>query len=147
MERLSREKVNSLFENVDCVHMRVSNLDEGLAFYEKALGLKLLWRTQIACGLGMKNDITEIVISTDDVLMVDMKVERVEDALSDFIKAGGKVESGPFDIDIGKCAVVADPWGNKYCILDTTKGTYDTDTSHKVNGVSRKINRRRSAMH
>lgn len=36
------------------------------------------------------------------------------------------------DIDIGKCAVVSDRWGNRYYILDMTKGTYDTDEMSPV---------------
>lgn len=128
-----------LFENVDCVSMTVSDLDKGLEFYRDALGLKLLWRTEKSCGLGMKEGITEFVLTTDDNLMVDMKVANVESAIQLFAKAGGEVKVAPFDIDIGKCAVVADPWGNQYCILDTTKGTYDTDIDGTVSGVSQKL--------
>ena len=29
---------------------------------------------------------------------------------------------GPFDIPIGRCAVVADPWGSRLVLLDTSKG-------------------------
>lgn len=127
-----------LFEKVDCIHIQVTDLDSGLEFYQNALGLKLLWRTKGACGLGMKTGESEIVISTEDYLMVDLKVENVENALEIFVQAGGKVEDGPFDIDIGKCAVVSDLWGNKYCLLDTTNGTYDTDSEGMVEGVSKK---------
>lgn len=127
-----------LFENVDCVSMCVPDLDEGLRFYRDKLGLKLLWRTEKSCGLGMKNGVAEFVLTTDDNLMVDMKVADVEKALPIFLAAGGKVEDGPFDINIGKCAVVVDPWGNRYCILDTTKGTYDANEDGAVKGVSKK---------
>lgn len=127
-----------LFEGVDCVSMCVADLDEGLKFYQDALGLKLLWRAEKSCGLGMETGITEFVLTTDDNLMVDLKVEDVEKALPVFVEAGGVVEEGPFDIDIGKCAVVADPWGNRYCILDMTKGTYDTNADGTVSGVSKK---------
>ncbi len=134
------EKIKQpLFERIDCIHIRVSDIDSGLAFYQKSLGLKLLWRTENACGLGMKADESEIVISTEDYLAVDLKVENVEEALKIFIQAGGKVEEGPFNIDIGKCAVVSDLWGNKYCLLDTTNGTYDTNDDGVVCGVSKKV--------
>lgn len=129
---------SALFDGIDCVHMRVANLESGLDFYQNALGLKLLWRTENACGLGMNTGNTELVISGEDYIMVDIKVENVEKALAVFVKAGGKVEDGPFDIDIGKCAVVADPWGNRYCLLDMTKGTYDTTSEGVVSGVSKK---------
>ena len=71
-----------LFENIDCIHIRVADLDSGLEFYQNALGLNLLWRTKHACWLGMKTGDTEIVISKEDYLMVDVKVENVEKALT-----------------------------------------------------------------
>lgn len=128
----------NILKDVDCVHLHVANLDDGLAFYRDELGLKMLWRTDAACGLGTENGSTEIVLSTEDLTTIDMKVDNVSDALEKFVSAGGKLLDGPFDIDIGKCAVVADPWGNEYCLLDTTKGTYDTDADGVVSGVSKK---------
>ncbi|MBO2516366.1 MAG: bleomycin resistance protein [Clostridiales bacterium] len=127
-----------LFSNADCLHMYVDDLDKGIEFYGNRLGLKLLWRAGNSCGLGMPGDITEIVLSTDKLPALDMKVESVEEALPRFLAAGGKCVYGPFDIDIGRCAVVSDPWENTYCILDMTKGTYDTDREGNVTGVSKK---------
>lgn len=133
--------METIFEGIDCIHICVTDLDSGLDFYRDALGLKLLWRTKNACGLGMKTGATELVISQEDYLMVDVKVENVEKALAVFTAAGGEVKDGPFSIDIGKCAVVSDPWGNEYCILDTTNGTYDTNDDGTVSGVSKKADR------
>ncbi len=127
-----------LFDGVDCVHLRVADIDSGLAFYRDALGLKLLWRMEKVCGLGMKEGQAELVISEEDYLMVDLKVDDVEKAAELLVRAGGKIEDGPFDIEIGKCAVVVDPWGNRYCILDLTKGTFDTNSDGMVSGVSKK---------
>jgi len=132
------ESRSALFQDVDCVHLRVTSLEEGLEFYRAKLGLKLLWQTDMACGLGTESGSTEIVLSAEDLVMVDMKVKDVEQALKTFLAAGGKVEDGPFDIDIGKCAVVADPFDNRYCILDDTNGTYDTNEDGSVSGVSKK---------
>lgn len=126
-----------MFEDVDCIHLCVSNLEEGLKFYRDSLGLKLLWRTDTACGLGTQKGSTEILLSAKDFVKVDLRVKNVETALGSFVQAGGKLEDGPFDIDIGKCAVVTDPWGNKYCLLDTSNGTYDTATDGKVKGISK----------
>ena len=126
----------SLFQNVDCVSFYVDDIDEGIAFYS-SLGLKLLWRAERSCGLGMDNDITEVVLVTEHNPVVQFKVESVEEALPHFEKSGGRVEAAPFDIDIGKCAVVSDRWGNSYCLLDMTKGTYTTDEQGNVTGGSR----------
>lgn len=127
-----------MFQDVDCIHLRVASLEDGLNFYRDRLGLQVLWKTSTACGLNTKNGSTEIVLSTKDLTMVDLRVDKVEGALKKFVKAGGRLLDGPFNIDIGKCAVVADPWGNEYCLLDTTKGTYDTNPDNSVSGVSKK---------
>lgn len=125
----------ALFTNVDCVSFYVDDLDRGLKFYKDAMGLKLLWRAEKSCGLGMEEGITEVVLVNEHNPMVDFKVESVADAIPEIVKAGGKVVYGPFDIDIGKCAVVSDLWENTYCILDMTKGKYTVDESGKVTGV------------
>lgn len=138
MEEKTQKVAHPLFEGVDCVQMCVPSIEEGLAFYRDVLGMRLLWRTETSCGLEMADGAAELVLTTADNLMVDIKVGSVEAALPVFAAAGGKIEEGPFDIDIGKCAVLADPWGNRYCILDTTKGTYDTDDDGTVSGVSKK---------
>lgn len=128
----------ALFQNVDCVSFFVDDLDEGIDFYGNALGLSLLWRTAESCGLGMQQDITELVLVNAHNPQVDFKVESVIEALPKFLEAGGMLVYGPFDIEIGKCAVVADKWSNKYCILDMTKGKYLTDSSGNVIGIEDK---------
>lgn len=47
-----------------------------------------------------------------------------------------KVLVEPEDIPIGRLAVVEDPFGNRLVLLDSTKGTYDTDESGMVTGLS-----------
>lgn len=126
----------SLFKNIDCVELYVSDLDEGIAYYKDALGLKLLWRAETSAGLGMENDIAEIVLQNERKKMnVDIKVASVIDAIPTIINAGGTITFGPFDIPIGKCAVICDKWDNEYVILDMTKGRYVTDKNGFVTGV------------
>ena len=127
-----------MFTNVDCIELYVDNLDDGIAFYCASLGLKLLWREATTAGLGMPEGITEVVIQTDRKNMnVDLKVEDVEAALEQYVKAGGEIICPMFDIPIGKCAVVRDKWGNQYVLLDMTKGTYITDEEGNVIGVAK----------
>lgn len=130
-------KRNSLFENVDCVALRVEDLDAGIKFYTEKLGLKLLWRVDDTCGLGIDNDNTEVVLTKRDVPMVQFKVESVDDSIPVITAAGGKVLYGPFNIDIGRCALINDPWNNKYCILDMTTGKYTVDGNCNVTGVKK----------
>jgi predicted enzyme related to lactoylglutathione lyase len=37
-------------------------------------------------------------------------------------KGGGRVVRGPFDIEVGRCVVVEDPWGNRLVLLDLGRG-------------------------
>jgi catechol 2,3-dioxygenase-like lactoylglutathione lyase family enzyme len=127
-----------VFTNVDCIELYVSDLDDGIRYYRDSLGLKLLWRTETSVGLGMENDIAEVVLQTErPYVMVDFKVESVIESIPQIIEAGGRVLEGPFDIPIDKCAVVTDKWENKYVILDMTKGRYTTDANGFVTGLEK----------
>ena len=129
--------MSPLFTHVDCIELYVSNLDDGINYYCGGMGLKLLWRAETTVGLSMKNSTTEVVLQTNRKWMnVDFKVDSVIDSIDGIVNAGGKIIDGPFDIPIGKCAVVRDKWENQYVILDMTKGKYVTDESGNVVGLS-----------
>jgi hypothetical protein len=51
------------------------------------------------------------------------------------LSAGGKAIEPPFDIPIGRCASVRDPFGNDLVILDQSKGVLATDAEGRVPGV------------
>lgn len=125
----------TLFRNVDCVSFYIDDIEDGILFYSKQLGLQLLWRTANACGLGMREGHTEVLLVTERNPVVQFRVDSVEAALPHFLASGGILECGPFDIDIGKCAVVKDKWANTYCLLDMTKGAYQTDEYGNVIGL------------
>lgn len=124
-----------LLRKLDCVGLRVPDLDAGLAFYCDKLGLRLIWRTDTSAGLALPDSNAEVVIQTADrELEVDFMVESADQAARDFAAAGGRIVVQPFDIQIGRAAVVADPWGNRYVLLDSTKGLLLTDDQHRVIG-------------
>lgn len=125
-----------IFKNIDCIELYVSDLNEGIQYYCDSMGLKLLWRNEDMVGLGMENDMTEIVLQSQrKQVLVDIKVESVDVSIEKIKEAGGTVEYGPFDVPIGRCAVILDKWDNKYVILDMTKGRYLTDEDGNVTGV------------
>ena len=125
-----------IFKNIDCIELYVSDLNEGIQYYCESMGLKLLWRNEDMVGLGMENDMTEIVLQSQrKQVLVEIKVESVDESIEKIKEAGGTVEYGPFDVPIGRCAVILDKWDNKYVILDMTKGRYVTDEDGNVTGV------------
>lgn len=114
-----------MFKKVDCVLFGVPDLEKALVFYRDRLHHKLAWRRgNTAAGLRMDESETEIVLMVEEgrSMEVDLLVESTDEAVRDFKKAGGQVLEGPFDIPIGRCAVVKDPWGNVLVILDVSKG-------------------------
>jgi lactoylglutathione lyase len=97
--------------------------------------VRIIWKSDSAVGLGMSEGITEIVIQNEsNTQEFDIKVDSVTDAIIAIERAGGQIVYGPFDIKIGECAVVKDPWNNQYVILDATKGTFITDNEGNIIG-------------
>ncbi len=125
----------ALLCRVDCVRFPVEDLESGLAFYRDALGLELLWRDGDSAGLRMPVDGTEIVIHTrGGSPETDLLVQNADEAARAIVEAGGSVKVSPFDIRIGRCCVVRDPWGNELVLLDCSKGLLNTDEHGNVTG-------------
>jgi predicted enzyme related to lactoylglutathione lyase len=124
-----------LFRKVDCLALRVTDLETAISFYRN-LGHYVLWRTDSAAGLGLPESEAELVLQTERPgPETDLTVEEVAPAVERFVAAGGSVVVEPFDIAIGRCAVIADPWGNHLVILDNSKGRLLTDEAGNVTGV------------
>lgn len=124
-----------MMRKVDCVQFYVPDLDAGIAFYCNQLGHELSWRSEKSAGLRLPETDAEIVLQTErQGLEVDMLVESADEAVSRFERSGGKIVVPPFDIQIGRCAVVQDPWGNQFVLLDMTKGPLKTDDQKNVIG-------------
>ena len=122
---------------VDAVTVPVPNLDSGIDFYAGRLGHPLRWRNDAIgqAAVGLREGDTEIVLTTRLRYEPDWLVEDVEEAAAVFDAAGGRVLSPPFDIPVGRVAVVADPFGNALVLVDLSKGRYRTASDGTVTGV------------
>ena len=123
---------------VDAVTVPVPNLDSGIDFYVGRLGHPLRWRNDEIgqAAVGLREGDTEIVLTTRLRYEPDWLVEDVEEAAAVFDAAGGRVLSPPFDIPVGRVAVVADPFGNALVLVDLSKGRYRTASDGTVTGVA-----------
>jgi lactoylglutathione lyase len=122
-----------LFRKIDCLSIPVPDLDAAVAFYSANLGHELIWRSRMAVGLRLPGSNAELVLHADNRPMeADLAVDSVPEALERFTSAGGTVLRGPFEIQIGLCAVVSDPWNNVLVILDASKGPLKTDENKRV---------------
>ena len=124
-----------LIRKVDCLRLYVPDLEAGLAFYRDRLGHELIWRSATAAGLRLPETDAELVIQTEEQRQeIDLLVDSADAAAKFIEQAGGKVIVPPFDIQIGRCAVLKDPWGNPLVLLDTSKGLLKTDAAGNVIG-------------
>ena len=125
----------ALIRKVDCVRLYVPDLEDGLAFYRDQLGHELIWRTETAAGLRLPESEAELVLQTEDQRQeVDLLVDSADEAARFIEQAGGQVIVPPFDIQMGRCAVIQDPWGNPLVLLDTSNGLLKTDAEGNVTG-------------
>jgi predicted enzyme related to lactoylglutathione lyase len=76
---------------------------------------------------------TELVLQTEEQRQeVDFLVDSADETAKFIEQSGGKVIVPPFDIQIGRCVVAEDPWGNPLVLLDASKGLLKTDINGKV---------------
>ncbi len=123
------------FQKIDCVMFYVPDLEEAIAFYQGKLGLRLAWRSIDAAGLKMPETDAEIVLQVGQRgTEVDFLVPSADEAAREFEAAGGRVIIPPFDIQIGRCAVVKDPWEHALVLLDMSKSRLITDDQGNIIG-------------
>lgn len=115
---------------IDCIMVRVAELDAAVDYYQRVFGLRVFWRRERAVGLKMPETDAEIVLHTESDIPGPVEphylVDDVVAAVASYAGQGCSILVAPFDIEIGKCAVLQDPFGVRLCILDMTKGPLAT---------------------
>lgn len=107
---------------IDCVRLPVDDLDAAIRFYER-LGHRLSWRRPTQAGFRLPDSDAELVVQTEHARQeIDLLVEDADVATEQFTRAGGTLIEGPFDIEVGHCAVVEDPFDNRLVLLDLRYG-------------------------
>jgi len=130
------QRTKPIFNKVDCISLHVPDLEQGLKFYSETLGHEIIWKHESAVGLRIPESNTELVLHTENrPNEIDWKVDSVPEAIDIFVNAGGELIVGPFEIRIGLCAVLRDPWQNPIVILDTSKGYLKVDSEKNVIGI------------
>jgi predicted enzyme related to lactoylglutathione lyase len=129
--------MSGLLRKVDAVTVRVPDLDAGLEFYRDRLGHQLVWRNDEIgqAGLRLPDSDTEIVLATGLEYAPTWLVTSADEAAAEIVQHGGRLVRAPFDLPVGRCAVVEDPFGNALVLLDLSKGLYVTDDQGSVTGV------------
>lgn len=131
------EHVGGVFRKVDAVSVPVPDLDVGLAFYCGVLGHRLAWRNDAVgqAGLELADADSELVLTTRQGYEPNWLVDDVPTAVEVFLAHGGSVVRAPFEIPVGRVAVVRDPFGNPLVLVDLSRGRYATGPDGEVTGV------------
>lgn len=115
-----------MLKKIDCVMIRVEDVKAAMTYYTDVFGLQPVWWDESSAGLVFSESDAEIVVHCNlDIpsrVEVHYLVENVNSAVQTLETKGCRILVAPFDIAIGKCAVIEDPFGTRLCILDMTKG-------------------------
>ncbi|HLJ33673.1 MAG TPA: VOC family protein [Ktedonobacteraceae bacterium] len=115
-----------MLRKIDCIMIRVDDIQAAAAYYAKVFGLRPRWSGDDSIGLIFSESDAEIVLHSDPDIPSSVEVHYLVDdvvvAVAHYEAEGCSVLVAPFDITIGKCAVIRDPFGIRLCILDLTKG-------------------------
>jgi len=115
-----------MLRKIDCVMIRVEDVEVSAAYYAKVFGLRPKWSGEGAVGLAFPETDAEIVLHSEATIPSSVEVHYLVDdvvvAVADYAAQGCEIPVPPFDITIGKCAVIKDPFGTRLCILDARKG-------------------------
>jgi predicted enzyme related to lactoylglutathione lyase len=122
-----------MLKKIDCVMIRVDELEAASRFYAEVFGLRPRWKDATAVGLGFPDTDAEIVLHRNagipSRVEVHYLVDDVVQAMQHFQQHGCSTLIEPFDIPIGRCAVIRDPFGTTLCILDMSKGPRQPEAS------------------
>jgi lactoylglutathione lyase len=115
-----------MLRKIDCLMVRVEDVEAAASYYARVFGLRPQWSGDGAVGLRFAESDAEIVLHSDSDIPSRVEahylVDDVGGAVEAYQREGCRVLVAPFDITIGKCAVIEDPFGVRLCILDMTKG-------------------------
>ena len=122
----------AVFRKIDCHMLSAADLDAAVDFYQNRLGQALIWRSDEAVAFRMPDTDAELVVHKRLAQETDLLVQNVPEAVERLVAAGASCIQPPFDIAIGKCAVMRDPFGNVLTILDQSKGQLKIDATKNV---------------
>jgi lactoylglutathione lyase len=115
-----------MLKKIDCVMIRVDDVGAGERFYSEVFGLKPLWHDAGSVGKGLPDTDAEIVLHNNanipNKVEVHYLVDDVVAAVKTYAEKGCRIVVPPFDVLIGKCAVIQDPFETSICLLDLTSG-------------------------
>ena len=111
---------------IDCIMVKVDDVEKAREFYVRVFGMLPSWRDATSAGLKFSDSEAEIVLHciTEIPSRIDVTylVDNVVEAVNALVAEGCRIAAPPFEVAIGKCAVIIDPFGTPMTLIDMTKG-------------------------
>jgi predicted enzyme related to lactoylglutathione lyase len=111
-----------MLRKIDCIMVPVPDLDAALDFYERVFGLTVNWRDEVSVGMRLPESDAEVVLNTESISGVHYLVDDAPAAVEQLVANGCVVVLAPFEVVMGTCAVLTDPFGNRVYLLDMSRG-------------------------
>ena len=106
--------------------VKVDDVDQAREFYTRMLGMHPTWRDASSAGMKFPESDAEIVLHCIKEIPVRVDVTYLVDdviaAVAGLESEGCTIVAPPFEVAIGKCAVIVEPFGIPMTIIDMTKG-------------------------
>ncbi len=106
--------------------VKVDDLEKAREFYIRVFGMHPTWRDETGAGLHFPESDAEIVLHNIPGVPARVDVTYLVDDVLAAVAAleaeGCTIAARPFDVAIGKCAVIVDPFGTPMTIIDMSKG-------------------------
>ena len=117
---------STTLRKIDCIMVKVDDVDKAREFYVRVFGMIPRWRDATSAGLKFPDCDAEIVLhcikEIPSRVDVTYLVDDVIAALEALEAEGCTIAAAPFDVAIGKCAVIIDPFGIPLTLIDMSKG-------------------------
>jgi len=115
-----------MLRKIDCVMISVSDVPAAMAYYTDVFGLRPVWWDAESAGMAFPETDAELVLHCKPDIPSPAEAHYLVDdvlaAVETLSAKGCRILVAPFEVAIGKCAVIADPFGVRLCLLDMTKG-------------------------
>ena len=129
-----------MLRKIDCIMIRVGDVEAAAAYYARVVGLRPRGSAVGGGGLGLPETAGVVVLHHDPAIpssaSVDYLVDDVVAAVAHVAAQECQILVPPFDITIGKCAVISDPFDTRLCILDMTRGERLLNLAESTNDAS-----------
>jgi lactoylglutathione lyase len=105
--------------------IHVDDLDRAATYYRDTFGLREAWRDERQVGLTLPETDAGVVHHPDAGVSHQVEVHYLVDDVDTFValveQRGCRISVRPFDVTIGRCAVIEDPFGTTLCVPDLSK--------------------------